>query len=181
MIIGKNIVLYYMLGISPLILYKTSIKESLSIGFILTIIMIICSSVSILVNNFILIPLNLNYLQIVFILVINYFIIYYAKFLLHRFSSNLAVLFENYPDFFYTNYAVYGLIFLSINLKSSLLPVVIFSFGSGIGYLIVIIIFMALKERLMFEYNSSKFKNIYLELIALGLFGLVFFSIAGLR
>jgi len=180
-ILGKNIVLYYILGICPLILYKTNIKETLSICFILLIIMVICASVCLVVNNLILIPLNLSYLQILLILIIIYLIIYYTKTLLSRFSPELSFLFDKYPEFFYTNYAVYGLVILTINLKLKIMPGMMFALGSGIGYLIIAIIFMEIKDRLWPGYKTGNLKRIYLELIILGLVSLIFMSITGLR
>ncbi len=180
-ILGKNIVLYYILGICPLILYKTNIKETLSICFILLIIMVICPMVCLIVNNYILVPLKLNHLQILLILIITYLIIYYTKTLLSRFSPELSFLFDKYPEFFYTNYAVYGLVFLTINLKLKIIPGMMFALGSGIGYLIIAIIFMEIKDRLWPGYKTGNLKRIYLELIILGLVSLIFMSITGLR
>ncbi|MEO0124314.1 MAG: Rnf-Nqr domain containing protein [candidate division WOR-3 bacterium] len=180
-VFGKNIVLYYLLGLCPLILYKTSIKESFVIGTNLTIIMVVCSFVSVFVNNLLLIPFNLGYLKILFIILIIYLIIYCGKVLLSKFSPNLSALFDNYPEFFFTNYALYGVIFLNISFKSRVLPAVLSSFGFGIGYLILTIIFMAIKEKLRFEQKTTALKNIYLELIILGLISLVIFSIIGLK
>lgn len=178
---GKNIILYYLLGVCPLILYKTAIKESFAIGIILTIIMSLCSFVSTLVNNFFLIPFHLEYFQIIFIIIIIYLVIYYTKILLSRFSPNLSDLFDKYPEFFFTNYALYGVVFLNISFKSNILPAVLSSFSFGIGYLIVTILFMAIKEKIRFEQRTAALKSIYLELVILGLLGIVFFSISGLK
>uniref|UniRef100_A0A7V1EH01 Uncharacterized protein n=1 Tax=candidate division WOR-3 bacterium TaxID=2052148 RepID=A0A7V1EH01_UNCW3 len=180
-VLGKNIVLYYILGICPLILYKANINKILSICSILTIIMVICSSVCLTVNNLILIPLKLNYLQILLILIITYLIIHYTKILLSSFSPALSSLFDKYTEFFYTNYAVYGLVFLTVNFKLKIMSGIMFSFGSGIGYLIVAIIFMAIKDRLWSGYKTGHLKRIYVELIILGLVSLIFMSITGLR
>lgn len=143
--------------------------------------MVICPMVCLIVNNYILVPLKLNHLQILLILIITYLIIYYTKTLLSRFSPELSFLFDKYPEFFYTNYAVYGLVFLTINLKLKIIPGMMFALGSGIGYLIIAIIFMEIKDRLWPGYKTGNLKRIYLELIILGLVSLIFMSITGLR
>ncbi len=179
-VVGRNIILYYILGVCPLILYKTSINESFFIGIILTIVMVISAFVAVLIN-FILTLLHLSYLQILLIIIIVYLIIYYTRIILNRFFPNSSKLFANYPEFFYTNYALYGLVFLNINIKADILPAVVFSFGAGVGYLIITVIFMAIKERLGFARKTNNLENIYLGLIILGLISLLFWNISGFK
>jgi len=100
---------------------------------------------------------------------------------LSSFSPEFSSLFDKYPEFFYTNYAVYGLVFLTVNFKLKIMSGIMFSLGSGIGYLIVAIIFMAIKDRLWSGYKTGHLKRIYVELIILGLVSLIFMSITGLR
>ena len=70
-VLVQNFVLYYFLGICPFLGVSKKIDSALSMGLAVTFVMTITAVVSWLINNLVLIPYGLDYLQIVsFILVI---------------------------------------------------------------------------------------------------------------
>ncbi len=180
-ITGKNIALYSLLGLCPLIFYKIDIKRSLLIGVLITIIMFFSNWLILLIFYIILLPLNLIYLQILFSVLLTYLTIHCTRLLAKKFSPSLVVLFDTYPEFFYTNYAIYGIAFLNLNRMSEYWNSTVFALGSGIGYTIVILILMAIKERLHSVKKMPLSKRTIGELVILGLMSLVFISMTGLR
>jgi len=178
---GNNLILYSLLGICPLVLYQLNIKECFSIGLIITAIMLIGTWLTLFFFNFILLQMNLIYLKILCFVFFIYLIIQFIKIIANRFSPSLSKLFDTYPEFFYTNYAIYGLAFLNINLNFEFLNATVLALGSGLGYLIVILIFNAIKERINDIKKLSPSRRLFMELVVLGLMSLVFICITGLR
>jgi|GEM_PF-1229894 len=178
---GNNLILYSLLGICPLVLYQLNIKECFSIGLIITAIMLIGTWLTLFFFNFILLQMNLIYLKILCFVFFIYLIIQFIKIIANRFSPSLSKLFDTYPEFFYTNYAIYGLAFLNINLIFEFLNATVLALGSGLGYLIVILIFNAIKERINDIKKLSPSRRLFMELVVLGLMSLVFICITGLR
>ncbi|MGB9720225.1 MAG: Rnf-Nqr domain containing protein [bacterium] len=180
-IIGSNIVLYTLLGICPLILYAVNLKECLMIGIILIVIMLISAWLNLFIFYFLLRPLNFTHVAIVLFILITWLTIHYIRFAMNQSYPYLAILFDKYPEFFYTNYAIYGTVFLNINRKLVFLDTTISVLASGLGYLVVILIFMTIKERIYLIKKISRPWRLFMELSILALISLVFLSITGLR
>ncbi|MCX7995291.1 MAG: hypothetical protein N3A65_05935 [candidate division WOR-3 bacterium] len=173
----KNVVLYHLLGISPFLLYNIKLKESLHTGLIIAAIMVVSNVLTFAAERLFFIPLGFGHLRILFVILSVYFIIYYSKFFLKKFSSELSSLFDNYPEFFYTNYALYGSVFLNRGEGLNFISTIISALGMGTGYLIVLFIFITCKERVDMNKKLSLFSRLSRELVLLGLMSIVFISI----
>lgn len=173
----KNIILCCLLGIIPLLLYQLTLSKTLNTGLIILAIMIITRWLTLALENLVLLPFGLLYLKIPLYIITIYFAIYSAKIFSSKYLPTLSNLFDNYPEFFYTNYAIYGISFFNDSYNLKFLPATVFVFGSGAGYLLVMVIFMAIKERIAFETKLTPAKKIFLEMILLGFLSLLFFTL----
>lgn len=180
-ITGNNIVLYTLLGVCPLILYQITIKESLALGIIMTVIIFFCTHITLLIYNFIILPLNLDYLKILSFIITIYLVMQLIKSIFNKINSSYAKLFDTYPEFFYTNFAVYGSVFLHVKSNFNFLNITVNSLGTGIGYLVILVIFNSIKERLSDSQNLTRSYRIFIELIILGLMSLVFVGTMSFR
>jgi|UniRef100_A0A7V3VUA9 Na+-translocating ferredoxin:NAD+ oxidoreductase RnfA subunit len=173
LIFNKNIVLYHLLGICPILLYRISLKESLKIGIIITLMMLINVWV---VSLTFLTQFYFAKFRILLTILIVYLIMHFTKVILTHYKPSFAYLFDKYPEFFYTNYALYGTTIMNIKINNPLF-MTLNSISAGIGYLILLIVFMPVKERMLSSKKSSQEKNIALELIILGLMSMLFMNI----
>ncbi len=180
-ITGNNIVLYSLLGICPLILYRLNFKECYSTGLIIVVIMLLSFWMNLFVYHFLLLPLNFTHLRIVLFVLIIYLTIYFAEVAMNKYYPPLAILFKQYPEFFYTNYAIYGAVLLNVSHKLAFFDSTISVLGSGLGYFIVLFIFMEVKERINAIKKISAPRRMFLELSILALMSLVFISVTGLK
>lgn len=177
----NNIVLYSLLGICPLILYQLSIKECLTVGIITTAIMLISTWFTMLIHHFLIIPLNLSYLKIFGFIIITYLIIELIKTIINKLNFPYAEIFNAYPEFFQTNFAIYGTAFLNINSSFNFLNITVNTLGVGVGYLILLLIFNCIKERFNNKQNLSRTDRLLVDLVILGLISLVFVGAIGLK
>lgn len=178
---ANNIVLYSLLGICPLILYQLSIKESLAISVFTIAIMLISTWLTMLIYHFLILPLNLSYLKIFGFIIITYLIIELIKTLINKLNSPYAEIFDAYPEFFYTNFAIYSTAFLCIDSNFNFVNSTVDALGFGVGYFILLIIFNCIKERFNNKQNLSRTDSLLVDLVILGLISLVFVGAIGLR
>ncbi|MGQ9664695.1 MAG: Rnf-Nqr domain containing protein [bacterium] len=178
-ITSNNIALYALLGICPLILYQLSIKDCLIIGIAITAIMLLSTWSIMLFYYFIIIPINLFYLKFISFTVIIYLMIEFAKITINKFYPSISKLFDRYPEFFHTNIAIYGSIFLNIKPQLKFLNITVNALSSGLGYLILMLFFYTIKTRINDCKNSSLFHQLVITLILLGLMSLVFVGTTG--
>lgn len=178
-ITSNNIALYALLGICPLILYQLSIKDCLIIGTVISAIMLLSTWLIMLFYYIIIIPINLFYLKIITFTIIIYLMIQFAKITINKFYPPVSKLFDKYPEFFYTNIAIYGSIFLNIKPQLKFLNITANCFGSGLGYLILIILFSSINEMVNDRKNLSLFHQLVIALMLLGLISLVFIGATG--
>ncbi|MEO0185935.1 MAG: Rnf-Nqr domain containing protein [candidate division WOR-3 bacterium] len=178
---SNNVVLYSLLGICPLILYRINLQECLSTGIIIVVIMLVSSWLNLFIYHFLLLPLNFTHMAIVLFVFITYLTIHYTKIAMNQYYPSFAILFKQYPEFFYTNYAIYGTTMLNISNNVVFWNYTLSVLGSGLGYFIVIFIFMAIKERIYTIKRISTPSRLFMELSILALMSLVFSSITGLR
>lgn len=178
-ITSNNIALYALLGICPLISYQLSIKDCLIIGTAITAIILLSTWSIMLFYYFIIIPINLFYLKIISFTVIIYLVIQCAKITMNKFYPSVSKLYDKYPEFFYTNIAIYGSIFLNIKPQLKFLNITVSALGSGLGYLILMLFFYSIKERINDRKNSSLFHQLVIALMILGLISLVFIGATG--
>ncbi|MEO0160925.1 MAG: Rnf-Nqr domain containing protein [candidate division WOR-3 bacterium] len=171
----NNVCLYYLLGICPLLLYNLNLGESFITGLVIILLMVLGNWVVFIIEKIFLLPLGLSYMQISFFVLIIYLLLYYSKIMVKRLPGNLSDLFDNYPEFFFTNYAIYGVIFLN---RSSNLPfweTTVASFGFGFGYLVILVLFMLIKEKM--NINERMPIPVFRQLLILSLMSLVFMSL----
>ena len=123
---------------------------------------------------------GLEYLNtIVFILVIAALVQFVEMFL----KKNVPSLYESlgvYLPLITTNCAVLGVALLNVNLAHNLTESVIYGFGASLGFALVLVLFAALRERLVAADVPITFRGSSIALITAGLMSLAFMGFAGL-
>ena len=144
--------------------------------FVLT----ISSFVTSLIYKFILAPAELDYLKtIVFILVIAALVQLVEMFLKKTIPSLYRAL-GVYLPLITTNCAVLGVALLNVNLTHNLTESVIYGFGASLGFALVLVLFAALRERLVAADVPITFRGSSIALITAGLMSLAFMGFTGL-
>jgi electron transport complex protein RnfA len=155
-VLVQNFVLYYFLGICPFLGVSKKIDSAVSMGLAVTFVMSITAIVSWLINNLILIPYDLGYLQIVsFILVI----------------ASLVQLVEMF---------IMGLALIAALNEYGFMETVIFGFGSGIGFTLAIVLMAGIREQLDLADVPEPLKGAGIALIVAGIMALAFNGFIGM-
>ena len=176
----SNIVLMRFLGICPYIGVSKKQETAAGMGFAVIFVMVMATLISFFIQKGILDPLNLGYLQtIVFILVIAA-LVQMLEVTMKKIAPALFDALGIYLPLITTNCTILGVAILTIQKNFNFIEALIFSFSTGIGYLIAIYIFAGIRERLEWSDIPKPFQGAAIGIITAGLLSLAFFGFTGL-
>ena len=143
----SNVVLNQFLGICSFLGVSKQIKTSASLGAAVIFVITIASAVASLLYDYVLAPLNLDYLKtIVFILVIAA-LVQLVEMFLKKTSRAIYEALGIYLPLITTNCAVLGVALTNVQNGYNLLESVLSGFGTAIGYTIAIVLLAGIRGR----------------------------------
>lgn len=177
----SNVILSQFLGICPFLGVSKKIDTAAGMGMAVTFVMTLASLVTTLVNKYLLVRFNMEYLQtIVFILVIAAFVQFVEMFL-KRFVKSLYRSLGVYLPLITTNCAVLGIALTNVQKEYSVLTSVVSGFATALGFTIAIVILAGLREKMEYNDIPKAFKGMPIVLLTAGLMAIAFYGFQGLR
>ena len=179
-ILVNNFVMSRFYGTCPFLGVSKQVSTALGMGVAVTFVMGVASLVTYLVQYYILVPLELTYLQtIAFILVIAV-LVQLVEMVINKTSPSLYKALGVYLPLITTNSAVLGVTILNITESYSLLGSVVNGVGSALGFTLAIVLFAGVRERLENSNIPACFKGFPSTLIGAGLMAVAFLGFQGL-
>jgi len=176
----NNIVLMRFLGLCPFFGVSTAVETATGMGMAVIFVMTLASWITWIVFNMVLLPLNLVFLRTaVFILTIAS-LVQLVEMFLKKYYRTLYNAMGIYLPLITTNCAILGITFLNIDNKFNFLNATVFAIGTGIGFMVVMITFAAIRERLDLAPINPSLKGYPISFIAAGLMALAFLGFSGL-
>lgn len=179
-ILINNFVLYYFLGICPFLGVSKKIDSAFSMGLAVTFVMTITAVVSWLINHWILIPNELDYLQIVSFILVVASLVQLVEMFIRKISPPLYQALGIYLPLITTNCSIMFLALLSSLRNYSLTEAVVFGVGSGIGFTLAIILMAGIREQLDLADIPESLKGAAIALIVAGIMALAFMGFIGM-
>ena len=178
--IVNNVVLSQFLGICPFLGVSKKVETASGMGGAVIFVITIASFFTSLIYKFILVPLNIAYLQtIVFILVIAALVQFVEMFLKKSMPSLYNAL-GVYLPLITTNCAVLGVTVLNIDEEYGILTGVVNGIGTSVGFAIAIVIMAGIREKIEYNDISESFQGTPIVLITAALMSIAFFGFSGL-
>ena len=175
----NNVVLAQFLGICPFLGVSSKVETSMGMGAAVTFVMAIAAVVAWLIQTYVLVPLDIVYMQtIVFILVIAA-LVQMVEIMLKKLSPSLYQALGIFLPLITTNCAVLGVAILMIQKEFNLLQSVTYSVATALGFALALVLFAGIRERLDFEDVPKAFKGMPITLISAALVSLSFMCFAG--
>ena len=176
----NNIILSQFQGLCPFLGVSKKTDTAAGMGMAVIFVITLSSAVTSLIYSFVLVPLNVTYLQtIAFILVIAALVQFVEMFLKKKVKS----LYESlgvYLPLITTNCAVLGIALSNVQSGYGILESTINGCGSAVGFTIAIVILAGIRERLEHSPIPEAFKGTPIVLITSGLMAIAFFGFSGL-
>ena len=180
----ENFVLVQFLGICPFLDVSKKIETAVGMGVAVIFVMACASAITWVVQKYILVTLNIEYLQtIAFILVIAVLIQFVEMFL----QKSIPALYKSlgiYLPLITTNCAVLGVAIVNITkfsgVSAGFLKSVFYGAFAGVGFTLAIVIFAGVRERLENSNIPSFLKGMPITLITASLLSIAFMGFSGM-
>lgn len=179
-VLVNNFVLVKFLGLCPFMGVSSKTETAIGMSFATTFVMTLASLLSYLVTTYILGPLNLEYLNTMTFILVIAVVVQFTEMVVHKTSANLYRLFGIFLPLITTNCAVLGVALLNFNERHNFFESIIYGFGAAMGFSLVLIMFSAMREKLVNADVPKPFKGSAIAMITAGLMSLAFMGFSGL-
>lgn len=176
----NNIVLAQFLGICPFLGVSTKISTSAGMGGAVMFVMSLATIVTYLIYHFVLVPLDIVYLQTIAYILVIAALVQMVEIILKNVSPALYQALGVYLPLITTNCAILGVAILVVQKEFMLVESVVFAIANAIGFTLAIVIFAGLREHLELIDMPRGMKGIPAALIMAGLLSLAFMGFSGL-
>ncbi len=179
-ILVNNIVLAQFLGICPFLGVSTKIETAIGMGASVLFVMTLATIVTFLVQQYVLVPLNLAFLQTISFILIIAALVQMLEIILKKASPSLYQALGIYLPLITTNCAVLGVAILVIKKEYNLLESVVFTMATAIGFALALVIFSGIREQIALSSVPKGMKGIPIALITAGILAMAFMGFSGL-
>ena len=181
-ILIQNFIFSQFLGICPFMGVSKKMDTALGMGIAVTFVMGIASVFCWLVNRFLLVPLGLGYMQTVAYILVIASLVQFVEMFLKKSIPSLYQALGIYLPLITTNCAVLGVVLLNTQNNYNFLESVVYGITGGLGFLVAIVLFASVRERLDLTGDCPKsFEGFPIALISAGLLALAFMGFSGLK
>ena len=179
-ILTNNYILSKFLGICPFLGVSKKLDTAVSMSAAVIVVMVVATAVTWPIQTLLLDPLGLGYLQtIVFILIIAALVQFIETFM----KKNMPPLYQAlgvYLPLITTNCAVLGVTTLNISSGYNYIESLINSFGSGVGFLVAMVLFAGVRGRLETADIPKSLQGLPITLVSASIVACSFLGFCGL-
>jgi electron transport complex protein RnfA len=176
----NNFVLAYFLGICPFIGVSNKISSAFSMGLATTFVMTITAIVSWLLFNLILVPYNLEFLQIPSFILVIASLVQFVEMFIKKVSQPLYRALGIFLPLITTNCAILGLALFASMREYTFIESIIFGVGAGVGFILALVLMAGIREELELADVPKAFQGAPITLIVAGILALAFMGFAGM-
>ncbi|EKK4079525.1 electron transport complex subunit RsxA [Cronobacter dublinensis] len=179
-VLVNNFVLVKFLGLCPFMGVSKKLESAIGMGMATTFVMTLATIFSWVIDHLILVPLELVYLRTMAFILVIAVVVQFTEMVVRKTSPALYRLLGIYLPLITTNCAVLGVALLSINLNHTFMQSALYGFSAAVGFSLVMVLFAAIRERLVVADVPLPFRGNAIALITAGLMSLAFMGFSGL-
>ncbi len=179
-ILVNNFILVQFLGICPFMGVSKKMDTAVGMGFAVIFVMGLASAMCYPVN-LLLEKLDLEYMQTVAFILVIAALVQLVEMFLKKAIPTLYEALGVYLPLITTNCAVLGVVLLNVQEHYTFIESVVYGVTGGVGFLLAIVLFASIRERLTFSEPPRSFEGFPIALITAGLMALSFMGFSGLQ
>ena len=179
-ILVNNIVFAQFLGICPFLGVSNKVSTSVGMGAAVLFVMTLATTVTSLLYNLVLIPLNIGFMQTVAYILVIAALVQMVEIILKKVSQPLYQALGVFLPLITTNCAVLGVAILVTQKNYNLLQSVVYTIATALGFVLALVIFAGIRERLELYEIPEAMKGAPIALVTAGLLSLAFMGFTGL-
>ena len=180
-ILANNFIFSQFLGCCPFLGVSKKVDTAVGMGVAVTFVMGLASAFCFVVNKYILIPLDLAYMQTVAFILVIASLVQFIEMFLQKAMPALYTALGVYLPLITTNCAVLGVVLLNVQNGYNFIESVVYGITGGLGFLLAIVLFASIRERLVFADYPKCWDGFPIALITAGLMALAFMGFSGLK
>jgi electron transport complex protein RnfA len=179
-VLVNNFVLVKFLGLCPFMGVSKKLETAAGMGLATTFVMTLSSVTSWMVNEYLLVPLGIEYLRIIAFIVVIAAVVQFTETIMRKTSPLLYQVLGIFLPLITTNCAVLGVALLNLQAGRTLVEATLYGFGAAVGFSLVLALFAAVRERVAAGDVPEPFQGSAIALVTAGLMSLAFMGFAGL-
>jgi electron transport complex protein RnfA len=179
-VLVNNVVFIRILGLCPFMGVSKKLETALGMGAATTFVLTMACGASFIIDRWLLIPNELEYLRTLSFIVTIAAIVQLTELVIQKTSPVLHQVLGIYLPLITTNCAVLGIPLLNVSLRHNFLESLLFGFGSAMGFTLALILFAGFRERMEAADVPVHFRGTAIAMITAGLMSLAFMGFAGL-
>jgi electron transport complex protein RnfA len=176
----NNFVLVKFLGLCPFMGVSRKLETAMGMALATTFVLTLSSILSYLVEEYILLPLDLQYLRTIMFILVIAVVVQFTEMVVHKTSPLLYNVLGIFLPLITTNCAVLGVALLNVQEKHGFLQSAFYGFGAALGFALVLILFAGMRERIAVADVPEAFQGTAIALITAGIMSLAFLGFTGL-
>ena len=184
----QNFVLVKFYGICPFLGVSKKLDTALGMGMAVTFVMTLASIMTWICQVFVLVPLGIEYMQTIAFIVIIAALVQFVEMFLQKSIPSLYSALGIYLPLITTNCAVLGVALLNVRTASvistsgsyTLIESIVNGFSAGIGFMLAIVLFAGVRERLESSNIPKALEGMPIALISASLLAMAFLGFQGM-
>ena len=177
----NNFVTIQFLGLCPFMGASQKFESAIGMATATTFVLTLASAASYLVETYLLVPLELQYLRIIVFIVIIASLVQLAELVIRGTQPLLYSVLGIFIPLITTNCAVLGVALLNVREAGSFVDAILYGFGAALGFSFLLIAFAAIREQQIDEHIPYPFRGTAINMISAGLLSLAFMGFTGMK
>ncbi len=179
-VLVNNFVLVKFLGLCPFMGVSKKLETAMGMGLATTFVLTLSSVSSYLVNEYLLAPLELEYLRTIAFIMVIAAVVQFTEMVVHKTSPVLYQVLGIFLPLITVNCVVLGVALLNVQEQHGFLQSALYGFGGAVGSSMVLIMFAAMRERIIVADVPVAFRGPAIALVTAGLMSMAFMGFSGL-
>ena len=175
----NNYVLQQFLGICPFLGVSKKFNQASGMGIAVTFVMLCATAVTYPLYYYVLVPLKLEYLDIIAFILVIAALVQFVEIVLKRFIPALHASLGVYLPLITTNCAVLGVALNNVTDGYNFLESMVSSLGVGLGFLLAMVLFAGVRSRIENCPSPKALRGLPVTLVAASIVALAFYGFAG--
>ena len=186
-----NMIFAFFLGMCSFLAVSKNVKTSFGLGMAVTFVLLVTVPVDYILQTKVLDPLGLSYLSFILFIAVIAGIVHIVEMVVERYSPSLYASLGIFLPLIAVNCAIMGAsLFMQqrINMDpsnsqyiGSVLDAVVYAIGSGLGWLLAIVLMGAIREKMQYSDVPKPLQGLGITFITVGLMAMAMMCFSGLK
>lgn len=176
----NNIILLQFLGLCPFVGVSNKMDSAIGMSAAAMFVNVLASSICWIIQKYVLVPLDLVYLQTLAFIVVIATLVQLVEIVLQKIAPPLYRSLGIYLPLITTNCMIFGVAVLNIREEHTFMQAVVYAFSTALGFSLALIFMAGLRERFTISRIPQAMQGFPIALVTACMMGLAFFGLIGL-